>query len=182
MQVEQILQQWDLGHPQPGWMTFRYRPIIGLARLIYPLMMAGLAWGAWALLFGRHFLDHPLREAIQLCFADQRSNLVFPFLFGGGVIALWVVWRRAREVMSSGSNVLLLTPEGVVKRFQGRVEHYPWPCVAECTNRLITGRSIIPEVAIQFVDARDQRLVHLVRGRYFGHPNIIMQGLGQYLH
>lgn len=177
MSVEQILQQWDMGQPQTGWMAFRYRPLVGVARLLYPATMGGLALAAWFFLFGRFFIAHPWSEAIQLSFADQRSNLVFPFLLGAAVIEVFVVLRRLRELLSGGSNILLLTPAGIVKRFRGAVEHYPWELVRECHHRTITGRSVLPEVQIRFVDARNQQHVHLVQGRYFGNCNLIMQGI-----
>lgn len=180
MEAEQILAQWDRGAPESGWVVFRYRPFVALLRLLYPLMMGGLALAAWLFLFGRHFVAHGLREALQQALANTETNLVFAFLLLWILACAVVIFRRLREVLSAGSNILLLTPHGIVKRFKGRVEHFPWANVAGCTQRITTGRSVLPHREIYFTDQRTGRSVQLVGGRYFGAPHAIMQGIAMF--
>ncbi|MBI4237383.1 MAG: hypothetical protein HY696_03045 [Deltaproteobacteria bacterium] len=180
METERILAQWDQGTPETGWVVFRYRPFVAVARLLYPLVMGGLALAGWLYLFGRHFMAHPLREAFQQALADTETNLVFAFLLLWALACAIVILRRLRELWSAGSNVLLLTPHGIVKRFKGCVEHFPWSAVSGCTQRITTGRSLWPQREIYFTDQRTGRVVQLVGGRQFGSPQAMMQGIAMF--
>lgn len=138
MNPQKILGDRDLGIQRTDVAVFRYRKNRALVIAILSTLTGVAVLGAAAVLAPN------LRP-------DAGAVRYGAIAFAGLVVlsASWLAWRKASEIRYADRNVLVVAPEGVVRRLRDRVQSWPFAEFPDIT--FVVGDRYNPEHALRIV-------------------------------
>jgi hypothetical protein len=154
MNPEKILGDIDLGIPRADVTVFRFLKNRALMTAILSTLTGVVVLGA--------------ATALAPSIRPDAGSVRYGATAFVGLVALsafWLAWRKATEIRDADRNVLVVAPEGVVRRLRGRVQSWPFAQFPDIT--FVVGDRYNPEHSLRIALGSHKIEDHIVRSNFY---------------
>lgn len=157
MSPEQIVEMVKNGQVDPQWVIFRYNKVRSLLVLLYKIFFTGIFLGSTITLWNAS--ARPL---------VPDTKVVIYGMGAVGIVALLVLLRHIYTLFFLQSNMIVLTPEGVMKSIRGKQFFWSYANITQLRQIVTQTKNSMPTYSVEFKDAATGKIFELSRGSEFG--------------
>jgi len=173
MSPQDIFMAVQQGASRSSWLVFRYNRKWAGFNLILRFIVLVLLVGAALIILGPAGFGG---EAVSFR-QGQASFLAFGSFVVGAFIAYYLI-LDLRAYLKPDQQMLVLTDEGVLRAYRGRLDFFTYEQLADASLLTVTGYFVLPaDYSIRFTDKTTGRSLKLTSGRLFGHASDIFNAL-----